>query len=244
MYASGLGCTFAKALFCRRRRRAPGAFEGLPALKPVFDSPYAALCASLVPGGAEGGRALATFFASGCDAGSQASRSKICCCGARGAAHTRRPAPPRRAAVGTCQPRVWRAPPPRRLPPRGAAARGRGARPPTHPRARARGGWLGAPRRALRAPCWPVRAAGGGQAREVVRARARWSAPPAWRPLLGTRRGRLTDSRAAPHLCSGASSRAPPAAARRRAPPRGAPCRRTRRTVVSHRRRRYQQAQG
>ena len=30
-----------KALFCRRRRRASGAFEGLPALKPVFDSPYA-----------------------------------------------------------------------------------------------------------------------------------------------------------------------------------------------------------
>ena len=33
--------TFAKALFCRRRRRASGAFEGPPALKPVFDSPYA-----------------------------------------------------------------------------------------------------------------------------------------------------------------------------------------------------------
>ena len=38
-----------KALFCRRRRRASGAFEGLSALKPVFDSPYACAVRQLGP---------------------------------------------------------------------------------------------------------------------------------------------------------------------------------------------------
>ena len=41
----------AKALFCRRRRRASGAFEGHPALKPVFDSPYACTVPQLGPQG-------------------------------------------------------------------------------------------------------------------------------------------------------------------------------------------------
>ena len=49
--ACRLGCTFAKALFCRRRRRASGAFEGLPALKPVFDHPYACTVRQLGPQG-------------------------------------------------------------------------------------------------------------------------------------------------------------------------------------------------
>ena len=50
-FGSRLVCTFAKALFCRRRRRASGAFEGLPALKPVFDSPYACAVPQLGPQG-------------------------------------------------------------------------------------------------------------------------------------------------------------------------------------------------
>ena len=50
-FGHGLGCTFAKALFCRRRRRASGAFEGLPALKPVFDRPYACTVRQLGPQG-------------------------------------------------------------------------------------------------------------------------------------------------------------------------------------------------
>ena len=46
-------CTFAKAkakaLFCCHRRRASGAFEGPPALKPVFDGPYACTVRQLGP---------------------------------------------------------------------------------------------------------------------------------------------------------------------------------------------------
>ena len=48
----GLGwrlVTSVRALFCRRRRRASGAFEGLPALKPVFYSPYACAVRKLGP---------------------------------------------------------------------------------------------------------------------------------------------------------------------------------------------------
>ena len=47
----GLGCTFAKALYCCHRRRASGAFQGLPALKPVFDRPYACTVPQLGPQG-------------------------------------------------------------------------------------------------------------------------------------------------------------------------------------------------
>ena len=44
-------CTFAKAkaLICCHRRRASGAFEGPPALKPVFDGPYACTVRQLGP---------------------------------------------------------------------------------------------------------------------------------------------------------------------------------------------------
>ena len=48
-FGHGLGCTFAKALFCRRRRRAPGAFEGPATLKPVFDRPHACTARQLGP---------------------------------------------------------------------------------------------------------------------------------------------------------------------------------------------------
>ena len=40
-----------KALFCCHRRRESGAFEGLPALKPVFDRPYACTVRQLGPQG-------------------------------------------------------------------------------------------------------------------------------------------------------------------------------------------------
>ena len=69
----GLGCTFAKALFCRRRRRAPGAFEGLPALKPVFDSPYACAVPQLGPQKRNERKRAGNLFRIGCD--SEASRS-------------------------------------------------------------------------------------------------------------------------------------------------------------------------
>ena len=72
-FGHGLGCTFAKALFCRRRRRASGAFEGLPALKPVFDSPYACAVRQLGPHGRKEHKRAGNLFRIGCD--SEASRS-------------------------------------------------------------------------------------------------------------------------------------------------------------------------
>ena len=66
-------CTFAKALFCRRRRRASGAFEGLPALKPVFDSPYACAVPQLGPQKRNERKRAGNLFRIGCD--SEASRS-------------------------------------------------------------------------------------------------------------------------------------------------------------------------